>query len=118
MLYNCKCSFGIVSIRDCIHSGLCPFGMVSIRDCVHSGSCFSGSCAGSIFSSSSMSMPVRFCFLAGSRNIFQFLNYCILIGTHYYQLTMVKQNHLFTAYPCEKRYIIFISHQHLTGKSY
>ena len=33
------CPFGIVSIRDCVHSGLCPFGIVSIRDCVHSGLC-------------------------------------------------------------------------------
>ena len=56
------CSFGIVPIRDGVHSGLCPFGMVlfrlsglchsgwcpfgmvSIWDGVHSGLSLSGSC--------------------------------------------------------------------------
>ena len=31
--------FGMVFIRDCVHSGLCPFGMVSIRDRIHWGLC-------------------------------------------------------------------------------
>ena len=36
-------------IRDRVHSGLRPFGMVSIRDGVHSELCFFGSCRGSRF---------------------------------------------------------------------
>ena len=32
----------IVSIRDCVYSGLCPFGIVSIWDYVYSGWCPNG----------------------------------------------------------------------------
>ena len=42
------CLFGIVFIRDGVHTGLCMFGMVSIRDCVHSDRVHSGNCPDSL----------------------------------------------------------------------
>ena len=52
-IQDCVCPFGMVYIRNRVHSGWCPFGMVYIRDGVHRNCVFrvrghSGNCPDTI----------------------------------------------------------------------